>query len=160
MTRKDFGNVTELGNAKTKYKDVYAPEILETFPNQNTENDYLVSFKAYEFTTLCPKTGQPDFAEVYINYIPDKKMVESKSLKLYLFSFRNHGDFHEDAINIIKNDLVDLMDPKYLEVFGDFTARGGINIYPFATYSNYEYRGFERQRFLDVAQSNIKGVKK
>lgn len=159
MARNNFGNVNELGNAKTQYKDVYSPEVLETFPNQHGENDYLVSFKAYEFTTLCPKTGQPDFAEVYINYIPNEHMVESKSLKLYLFSFRNHGDFHEDAINIIKNDLVNLMEPKYLEVYGDFTARGGINIYPFATYADYEYRGFERQRFLDVAQSNIKGVK-
>lgn len=157
MTRKEFGTVSHLGNTATKYRDDYAPEVLETFPNQHPGNDYLVSFKAYEFTTLCPKTGQPDFATIYINYIPRNKMVESKSLKLYLFSFRNHGDFHEDAVNIIKNDLVELMDPKYLEVYGDFTARGGINIFPFATHAIEEYKDFARQRILQVAQANIKG---
>lgn len=79
-------------------------------------------------------TGQPDFATIYIRYIPHIKMVESKSLKLYLFSFRNHGDFHEDCVNIIMKDLIKLMDPKYIEVYGDFTPRGGIAIHPFANY--------------------------
>ena len=91
-----------------------------------------------EFTSLCPKTGQPDFAKVFINYIADKKMVESKSLKMYLFSFRNHGDFHEDCIQTICNDLVQLMKPKYIEVIGEFTPRGGIAIFPFASAANYE----------------------
>ena len=94
----------------------------------------MVTFNCPEFTSLCPITGQPDFAEVKINYIPNIKMVESKSLKLYLFSFRNQGDFHEDCINIIMKDLVKLMEPKYLEVKGVFTPRGGISIYPFANY--------------------------
>ena len=87
-----------------------------------------------EFTSLCPMTGQPDFATIVIRYIPDVKMVESKSLKLYLFSFRNHGDFHEDCVNIIMKDLIGLMNPKYIEVFGEFTPRGGIAIHPFANY--------------------------
>ena len=92
----------------------------------------MVTFDCPEFTSLCPITGQPDFAKITINYIPNVKMVESKSLKLYLFSFRNQGDFHEDCINIIMKDLVKLMEPKYLEVKGIFTPRGGISIYPFA----------------------------
>ena len=87
-------------------------------------------------------SGQPDFATIYINYIPDVKMVESKSLKLYLFSFRNHGAFHEDCVNIIMKDLIALMQPRYIEVWGDFTPRGGISIVPFCNYgkpgSRYE----------------------
>lgn len=99
----------------------------------------------------CPKTGQPDFAKIIISYIPRQKMVESKSLKLYLFSFRNHGDFHEDCINIIMKDLVKLMDPKYLEVRGIFSPRGGISIFPLANYSgSEEYNELAAQRKLDA----------
>ena len=83
-------------------------------------------------------TGQPDFATIYISYVPNIKMVESKSLKLYLFSFRNHGDFHEDCVNIIMKDLIKLMNPKYIEVWGKFTPRGGISIDP---YCNYGMKG-------------------
>lgn len=119
---------------KTVYRDNYAPEVLETFENKHRGNDYWVRFNCPEFTTLCPITGQPDFAEIRISYIPDCRMVESKSLKLYLFSFRNHGDFHEDCVNKIMKDLIGLMNPKYIEVTGVFTPRGGISIYPFANY--------------------------
>ena len=119
---------------KTEYKDNYAPEVLETFENKHPGNDYWVQFNCPEFTSLCPITGQPDFAEIKIAYIPAERMVESKSLKLYLFSFRNHGDFHEDCVNIIMKDLVALMQPKYIEVVGIFTPRGGISIYPYANY--------------------------
>lgn len=126
--------LTLLGNKKTVYSDKYNPDALETFVNKHPDNDYMVTFDCPEFTSLCPITGQPDFAKIIINYIPDIKMVESKSLKLYLFSFRNQGDFHEDCINIIMKDLVKLMNPKYLEVKGIFTPRGGIAIYPFANY--------------------------
>ena len=108
---------------------------METFINKHPGNDYMVTFDCPEFTSLCPITGQPDFARIRINYIPNERMVESKSLKLYLFSFRNQGDFHEDCINIIMKDLVRLMEPKYLEVKGIFTPRGGISIYPFANYA-------------------------
>lgn len=120
--------------AKTEYKQDYAPEILETFVNKHPDNDYWVRFNCSEFTSLCPITGQPDFATILIDYVPDLRMVESKSLKLYLFSFRNHGAFHEDCINIIMKDLIRLMAPKYIEVTGLFTPRGGISIYPFANY--------------------------
>lgn len=141
-------DLTLLGNKKTVYKSDYAPEVLETFPNKHPQNDYLVTFNCPEFTTLCPLTGQPDFAKLVINYIPNIKMVESKSLKLYLFSFRNHGDFHEDVVNIIKNDLVKLMEPRYLEVIGIFTPRGGISIYPFANYADEDHQDIAKQRML------------
>ena len=124
---------------------------MEYFENKHPDNDYVVKFNAYEFTSLCPKTGQPDFATIHIKYIPAQKMVESKSLKLYLFSFRNHGDFHEDCVNIIMKDLVKLLQPKYLEVKGLFTPRGGIAIHPFATYSNGQekYNEIEKLRQLE-----------
>ena len=122
-----------LGHA-TVYSQQYAPEVLESFENRHQDNDYWVRFNCPEFTTLCPITGQPDFAEIRISYVPDVKMVESKSLKLYLFSFRSNGDFHEDCVNIIMKDLIKLMDPKYIEVTGFFTPRGGISIYPYANY--------------------------
>ena len=135
---RDLKDLTLLGNQRVKYPDNYAPEILETFDNKHPENDYFVKFNCPEFTSLCPITGQPDFANIIISYVPNIKMVESKSLKLYLFSFRNHGDFHEDCVNIIMKDLIRLMDPKYIEVWGKFTPRGGISIDP---YCNYGKRG-------------------
>ncbi len=119
---------------KTEYRQDYAPEVLECFENRHTDNDYWVRFRCPEFTCLCPITGQPDFAEIIISYLPDKRMVESKSLKLYLFSYRGHGDFHEDCVNKIMKDLVRLMAPKYIEVTGVFTPRGGISIHPYANY--------------------------
>jgi 7-cyano-7-deazaguanine reductase len=118
----------------TGYEFSYAPEVLESFENKHQGNDYWVKFNCPEFTSLCPITGQPDFAAIYISYIPDIKMVESKSLKLYLFSFRNHGGFHEDCINMIMKDLIKLMDPRYIEVWGKFTPRGGISIDPYCNY--------------------------
>lgn len=151
-------NLTHLGN-KTKYSMDYAPEVLETFINKHQENDYFVKFNCPEFTSLCPITGQPDFATIYISYIPDVKMVESKSLKLYLFSFRNHGDFHEDCINIIMKDLIKLMDPRYIEVWGKFTPRGGISIDPYANYgrpnTKYEQMAFERMKWHDLNPEKV-----
>ncbi len=123
-----------LGNQDIKYSFEYNRDILETFENKHRDNDYFVKFNCPEFTSLCPITSQPDFATIYINYIPDLKMVESKSLKLYLFSFRNHGDFHENCINVIMKDLIELMDPRYIEVSGKFLPRGGISIDPFVNY--------------------------
>jgi 7-cyano-7-deazaguanine reductase len=125
--------LTLLGG-QTAYRQNYAPDVLEIFANKHPENDYWVRFNCPEFTSLCPVTGQPDFATIYIDYIPALKMVESKSLKLYLFSFRSHGAFHEDCVNIIMKDLIRLLSPKYIEVTGIFTPRGGISIYPYANY--------------------------
>ena len=134
---------------KAEYRQDYAPEVLESFENKHPDNDYWVRFNCPEFTTLCPITGQPDFAEIRIAYVPDRRMVKSKSLKLYLFSFRNHGDFHEDCVNIIMKDLIRLMDPKYIEVTGFFTPRGGISIWP---YDNYGRPG---TRWEDVARTRL-----
>lgn len=144
----ELQGITLLGNQNTAYGYDYNPALLETFPNKHPENEYLVTFNCPEFTTLCPKTGQPDFGHIIINYIPRDKMVESKSLKLYLFSFRNHGDFHEDCVNIIMKDLVKLMDPRYIEVIGIFMPRGGISIYPFANYGDGEHQEMVRARLL------------
>lgn len=149
MEREKEG-LLHLGHT-TKYSSAYAPEILETFVNKHPENDYWVRFNCPEFTSLCPITGQPDFAEIRINYLPDERMVESKSLKLYLFSFRNHGDFHEDCINKIMKDLIKLMDPKYIEVTGIFTPRGGISIYP---YTNYGRKGTKYEELADYRLRN------
>ena len=147
-TEKELDGVTLLGNMHTEYKSDYAPEVLETFENKHHENEYLVTFHCPEFTSLCPKTGQPDFGKITITYIPRERMVESKSLKLYLFSFRNHGDFHEDCVNIIMKDLVRLMNPRYIEVIGDFMPRGGISILPFASYADSEHEPMRQQRLL------------
>ena len=147
-TADEVKSCTLLGNTGVKYPTEYAPQVLETFKNKHPEHDYLVTFNCPEFTSLCPKTGQPDFAKIIINYIPDEDMVESKSLKLYLFSFRNHGDFHEDCVNIIMKDLVRLMRPRYLEVRGLFTPRGGISIYPFANYADEQHQELARSRML------------
>lgn len=151
-TSEELKGVSLLGNQNTKYSDDYDPAVLETFVNKHTNNDYVVTFDAYEFTSKCPKTGQPDFAKVIISYIPNERMVESKSLKLYLFSFRNHGDFHEDCMNIIMKDLIRLMDPKYIEVRGIFSPRGGISIFPFVNYANpnFKFEKFAETRMLDA----------
>lgn len=137
MAGRDENTLTDLtllGNQNTKYNYEYDPSILESVDNMHTERDFFVKFNCPEFTSLCPMTGQPDFATMYISFIPDKKLVESKSLKLYLFSFRNHGDFHEDCVNIIMNDLIKLIDPRYIEVWGKFTPRGGLSIDPYCNY--------------------------
>jgi 7-cyano-7-deazaguanine reductase len=138
-----------LGETTTKYPQSYSPQVLEAFENKNPDKIAWTTLLCPEFTSLCPKTGQPDFAKIVINYVAGKKMVESKSLKLYLFSFRNHGDFHEDCIQKICDDLVKLMSPKYIEVIGEFTPRGGISIWPMASYANKEkeFQDLRKQRF-------------
>lgn len=123
-----------LGSNNTKYPTQYAPEVLEAVDNLHKDNDYFIKFNCPEFTSLCPITSQPDFATIYISYIPSDKMVESKSLKLYLFSYRNKGDFHENCVNTIMKDLIALLDPKYIEVWGKFMPRGGLSIDPYCNY--------------------------
>lgn len=142
--------LTLLG-AKTPIPTDYDPSVLESFENAHPQRDYFVTLRCPEFTTLCPITGQPDFATLLIHYIPDKRLVESKSLKLYLFGFRNHGDFHEDVVNIIMNDLIALMKPRYIEVKGLFVSRGGIAIHPFANWANpdFDYGEMARSRLFE-----------
>lgn len=151
-TDEELHGVTLLGNQGTKYPTDYAPQLLETFENKHPENEYVVSLDCPEFTTLCPKTGQPDFGHIKISYIPRARMVESKSLKLYLFSFRNHGDFHEDCVNIIMKDLRKLMDPRYIEVKGLFKPRGGISIHPFANWGDTEHEELARKRRMEMLE--------
>lgn len=154
-TKEELEGVTLLGNQGVRYADDYAPEMLETFVNKHQDRDYIVTLDCPEFTTLCPKTGQPDFGHIYISYIPDRLMVESKSLKLYLFSFRNHGDFHEDCVNIILNDLQSLMAPRYIEVRGVFMPRGGISIHPFANAGDEAHGELVKRRRADILGAAI-----
>ena len=150
--QKELKNFS-LGEAHTEYLSTYAPQVLEAFDNKNPGKIAWTTFICTEFTSLCPKTGQPDFAKIFINYIADKKMVESKSLKLYLYSFRNHGDFHEDCIQKICDDLIKIMKPHYIEVIGEFTPRGGIAIFPYANYSseNKKYQNIKESRLINYA---------
>ena len=128
MKKDDISTLKHLGSQQTKYLEEPSREILETFPNKFPGRDYYVKFQCPEFTSLCPKTGQPDFAQIRISYTPDKHCIESKSLKLYLFSFRNCGSFMETITNTILEDLAAVCDPKWMKVTGDFNARGGIVI--------------------------------
>jgi 7-cyano-7-deazaguanine reductase len=111
---------------------------LEAFPNRSPERFYLVTLDTNEFTCLCPKTGQPDFASIRVEYVPDDKVVESKSFKLYLWSYRNEGAFHEHVINTILGDLVELLDPHWCRVTGVFNIRGGIGISVVAEHTKTE----------------------
>ena len=143
--------------SKTAYETAYNPALLESFPNAHG-NDYFIKFNCPEFTALCPVTGQPDFANIIIHYIPDKLCVESKSLKLYLFSFRNHGEFHENCVNTIMKDLVKLLQPRYIEVWGEFLPRGGLSIDPFANHGKgKKWQAFAQQRLLlhDLAPTRV-----
>lgn len=145
--REDLEELKALGKTVTAAAD-YDPSMLDAFGNRHPERDYWVTFTCPEFTTLCPKTGQPDFATLTIRYIPAKRLVESKSLKLYLFGFRNHGDFHEAVVNVIYDDLARLLKPRYLEVYGKFAARGGISIDPFVNGgTGAKYRALAQKRF-------------
>lgn len=134
---------------KTPYTFEYDKGLLERFPNK-FKNDYFIKFNCPEFTSLCPMTGQPDYAAIYICYIADEYCVESKSLKLYLNSFRNHGEFHESCVNIIMKDLIELLNPRYIEVLGEFLPRGGISIDPYANYGRGEkYEKMAEHRLLN-----------
>ena len=158
--KEETNGVTLLGNQHTQYPNDYDPKVLETFVNKHPDHDYFVKFNCPEFTSLCPITGQPDFATLYISYVPDEIMVESKSLKLYLFSFRNHGDFHEDCVNIIMNDLIALMHPRYIEVWGKFLPRGGISIDPYCNYgmpgTKWEQVAWERLTHHDLYPETVR----
>lgn len=159
MERKGIESLKSLGNQNTIYDMDYNPGLLEKIPNAHPENDYFIKFNCPEFTSLCPKTGQPDFATIYISYIPNQYIVESKSLKLYLFSYRNHGDFHEDCVNMIMKDLIKLLSPRYIEVWGKFLPRGGLSIDPYCNYGipGTEWKDFARYRLLnhDLNPENI-----
>ena len=161
MSGRENENLKSLGSKVTNYSMNYDPSVLETFENRHPDNDYFVKFNCPEFTSLCPITGQPDFATISISYVPDKRMVESKSLKLYLVSYRNHGDFHEDCVNIIMNDLIKLMEPSYIEVWGKFLPRGGISIDPYCNYgrpgTRWEEVAWDRLSRHDMYPEKVPG---
>jgi 7-cyano-7-deazaguanine reductase len=118
----DLENLSILGRETVPSKN------LEAFPNRTPGRFYLVTLDTSEFTCLCPKTGQPDFATIRVQYVPDQKVVESKSFKLYLWSYRNEGAFHEHVVNKIMDDLIKVLDPHWIQVRGIFNIRGGIGI--------------------------------
>ena len=157
---EELNGANSLGSGATKYTYTYDSNLLETFINKHQDNDYVITFDCTEGSSLCPKTHQPDFFKAVISYIPREKCVESKSLKLYLGSFRMTGSFHEDVCNTIGKDLTKLLDPKYLEVKMIYSVRGGIAIYPQYTYSdsshNYDY--IVRQRQLDALRDGSNRV--
>ena len=119
-------SLTLLSRSHTEYPDTPDKAKLETFVNAYPGRDYEILFDCPEFTSLCPVTGQPDFGHIRVRYISDKHCIESKSLKLYLYSFRNHHTFHEEAVNRILSDLVKACKPRWMEVNGEFRPRGGI----------------------------------
>jgi 7-cyano-7-deazaguanine reductase len=121
-------------------KDAKPSKRLETFPNRHPDRRYVVRLETEEFTCLCPATGQPDFATITVEYIPNKKIVESKSFKLYLWSYRNEGVFHEHVTNKILDDLVTALEPHWCRVVGAFNIRGGINISVEAEHGSREDR--------------------
>jgi 7-cyano-7-deazaguanine reductase len=134
--KEDLTGLTLLGRKARPSKR------LEAFPNHNRGRRYTVTLATDEFTCLCPATGQPDFATITIRYIPDRWILESKSLKLYLWSYRNEGAFHEHVTNQICDDVVDAIDPHWIEVTGAFGMRGGIRITVVAT---HEKKGAKRK---------------
>jgi 7-cyano-7-deazaguanine reductase len=141
MSKQQATKLTKLGSKRTLYTYVKPKTgMLETFPNNHPSRDYTITHTTDEFTSLCPKTGQPDFATMTINIIPNKACVESKSLKLYLFSFRNEGAFMEMIVNRILDDLCAVCKPRYCEVIGDFGARGGIKTRVEATYADPNWK--------------------
>ena len=123
----DTSNLTQLG-AHTSQPLAPESAVLERVPNPHADVDYVARFTAPEFTSLCPVTGQPDFAHIVIDYVPGEWLVESKSLKLFLTAFRNHGAFHEDCTIYIAKRLRDLLDPRWLRIGGFWYPRGGIPI--------------------------------
>jgi len=137
--RKELKESTLGKNAKETFRKPNA-KILETFQNRYQKRDYVINIKILEFTSICPVTSQPDFATVYIMYIPDEKCIESKSLKLYIHSYRNFGIFYEDSINRILDDFVKTCEPKWIRVIGEFNPRGGISISPIVEYKKEGYK--------------------
>lgn len=125
---KENRGLTLLGKSRTEYPDTPEKAKIETFDNAYPQRDYIITFDCPEFTSLCPVTGQPDFGHITIRYIADKKCIESKALKLYLFSYRNFHSFHEEVVNRVLTDLSSACKPRWMEVTGDFMPRGGISL--------------------------------
>jgi len=132
-------------------------KILETFKNKYQKRDYLINITVPEFTCICPVTDQPDFATIYISYIPDRECIESKSLKLYIYSYRNFGIFYEDCINRILDDCVSICRPRWMRVVGKYYPRGGISFSPAAEYKKEKFKVLEHVKNMgNIHTSKIK----
>ena len=147
--KDDLSGVTLLGNQSTQYKFDYDPSLLERFKmhfDLIQVDEQIVNLDCFEFASRCKKTNQPDYGAVYISYIPGKEgwMVESKSLKLYLFSYQEHQDFHETCCHMIMKDLVKLLNPAFLSVYMDFHSRGGISILPYSIYADEDHQDLKK----------------
>ncbi|SHE30736.1 7-cyano-7-deazaguanine reductase [Ferrithrix thermotolerans DSM 19514] len=126
-------SLTHLGSGESSYRyDSPSRDIMDVFSSPRPGRDFVIALECMEFTSLCPITGQPDYGEIDVVYVPDQLCIESKSLKLYLGAYRNHGAFHEDCVNSILDDIVAVCAPVFIRVIGDFNARGGIAIKPVA----------------------------
>jgi 7-cyano-7-deazaguanine reductase len=146
-------SVTLLGNLSAQ-----PSKILETFPNPNPNRDFHIHMEIPEFTCLCPKTGQPDFAAIYLDYIPYLQCVELKSLKLYIVSFRNEGCFHEAVTNRILDDLIAATDPKFMRVTAKFYVRGGIFTNVVAEHRKINWQPLPRVDLMQFdSESNVRG---
>lgn len=154
---KETQDLSLLKAGKTVYPDSPDKARLETFPNRYQSRDYLIEFYCPEFTSLCPITGQPDFATISIRYVPGEKCLESKSLKLYVFAFRSTGMFHEEITNRILDDLVAVCAPKWARVIGRMNARGGITIDVTAEYSQPGYTAPDWARLERANQPTRRG---
>ncbi|MGC8605635.1 MAG: preQ(1) synthase [Desulfomonilaceae bacterium] len=141
MVSDEYSGLTILKSSKQVYPAGPGQANLETFPNRYPDRDYIIRFNCQEFTSVCPITGQPDFAQITITYVPNAKCIESKSLKLYLFSYRHAGMFHEEITNRILDDVVSACSPRWAQVLGIMNARGGIGIRVLAEFSE---PGFKR----------------
>ena len=126
MNKSEIESLSLLKKNHDEYPKSPEEAQLEVFDNRYPTRDYTIEFEALEFTSLCPVTNQPDFGKIYIRYIPDKLCIESKSLKLYLFSYRNYNTFHENVVNQVLDDCVKICYPRWMQVCGDFMPRGGI----------------------------------
>lgn len=146
----DASGLTHLGGSTQYRHDHPERSILEAFANPRPSGPWVVALDCTEFTSLCPMTGQPDFGRIHIHYVPGRRCVESKSLKLYLGAYRNHGAFHEDCVNTIADDLHAAIEPRWLRVFGDFAVRGGIAIRPLALREAVDLSAEERAMCLHL----------
>ena len=126
MSDKQFQDLTLLSKNENNYFTSPDDTKLESFENKYQQRDYWITFDCPEFTSLCPVTNQPDFGHITIKYIPDGRCVESKSLKMYLYAFRNHNTFHEEVVNRVLSDVIEACDPREAIVVGEFRPRGGI----------------------------------
>ena len=157
---QDLSGVTLLGNQHTKYLTEYDPSVLECFQlkyDPVQDNEQIINLDFFEWVGKCPKTGQPDLGSFHISYIPgpQRLAVETKSFKLYMYSFQRHGDFHETVTHMIMQDLINLLHPAYISVYGDFNSRGGCCILPLCIYADEAHQDLKRAMQIQAMCNNL-----